>query len=144
MRWNKTLSSCLIKASMEVVRSEKLKELLTIILAFGNYFNYGKRGSILCAPCVVCTLYTTEYTVFTFYTHSVWCTLYTVQWTMYLYIYNVLIHVHTMYIIHNVIIYVIQLCTFKVRVRNEANLGTLCVQCFGSQKGLNFLYNEQW
>lgn len=35
----------LVKASTEVVKSDKLKQLLTLILGFGNYFNFGKRGN---------------------------------------------------------------------------------------------------
>ena len=37
----------LVKASTEVVKSTKLKELLTLILGFGNYFNFGKRGNAM-------------------------------------------------------------------------------------------------
>ena len=35
-----------ISASMSIRNSEKLKKILEIILAFGNYMNSGKRGSV--------------------------------------------------------------------------------------------------
>ena len=43
----------LIKASTEVVKSEKLKEMLTLLLGFGNYFNFGKRGKQAQANCFI-------------------------------------------------------------------------------------------
>ena len=36
--------NALIVASANIQRSEKLKELLEIILCFGNYMNAGRRG----------------------------------------------------------------------------------------------------
>lgn len=35
-----------ISASMSIRNSEKLKKILEIVLAFGNYMNSGKRGSV--------------------------------------------------------------------------------------------------
>ena len=35
-----------ISASMSIRNSDKLKKILEIILAFGNYMNSGKRGSV--------------------------------------------------------------------------------------------------
>lgn len=40
-----TLVSALSLASKEVVRSQALRQLLEVVLAFGNYMNKGQRGN---------------------------------------------------------------------------------------------------
>lgn len=37
--------SALTKASKEVLHSKTLKQLLEVVLAFGNYMNKGQRGN---------------------------------------------------------------------------------------------------
>lgn len=37
--------SALTKASKEVLHSRNLKQLLEVVLAFGNYMNKGQRGN---------------------------------------------------------------------------------------------------
>lgn len=40
-----TMVSALSLASKEVVRSRSLRQLLEVVLAFGNYMNKGQRGN---------------------------------------------------------------------------------------------------
>lgn len=38
-------SAALVEASKEVLRSRNLRQLLEVVLAFGNYMNKGQRGN---------------------------------------------------------------------------------------------------
>lgn len=43
--YNTFISTAVIEASKQVFRSRKFRDLLEVVLAFGNYMNRGERGN---------------------------------------------------------------------------------------------------